>query len=184
MSYYEDFMPERKTEKLPDSYNIAVRIATPEDAQAIAVIVAEREGKDPAEIILKLNNELKRISTGNNTVIFVAEYEGKVVGYGRVKYFIPPEALPENIAPEGWYLLGLIIAPGYRRQGIGRRLTQERIDYLKNKTDKIYYFVNKRNTVSIEMHKEFNFTEITRDFVFPGAIDKTGEGILFILEST
>ena len=161
--------------------DLIIRKAEPGDAGEIAVIAAEREGKDPVEMFHKLKKELERISNSEDTVIFAAGYKSKVVGYGRGKYFTPPEGSPDNTAPEGWYLLGLIIAPGHRRQGVGRRLTGERIDYLKSRTNRIYYFVNKRNIVSVEMHKEFGFKELTRDFVFPGAIDKTGEGILFVL---
>jgi len=45
-----------------------------------------------------------------------------------------------------------------------------------------YYFANAQNRVSIELHEQFGFMELTQDFTYPGVTFEGGIGILFRVE--
>jgi ribosomal protein S18 acetylase RimI-like enzyme len=184
MSYFEKFVCEINPENKPaPPENLMIRKAVINDADSLSKVVFEREGGSPEAIKARLDKELARIENSGDTLLLVAEHNQNIIGFGRARYFQPPEGSPPYCAPEGWYLLGLIISNEFRRRGIGRLLTERRLEWLKNRTDKVFYFVNKRNEVSIKLHQSFGFCEVTSDFIFPGALDQRGEGILFQLET-
>jgi hypothetical protein len=58
-------------------------------------------------------------------------------------------------------------------------LTLARLDWIAGRHDQAFYFTNARNVASIELHREFGFAEVTRDFTFPGASFEGGIGVLF-----
>ncbi|WP_454226258.1 GNAT family N-acetyltransferase [Propioniciclava flava] len=62
-------------------------------------------------------------------------------------------------APDGWYLSGVVIAPDARRRGLGRRLTQERIDWALERGSAVYYVVAASNWASRALHGELGFEE-------------------------
>jgi hypothetical protein len=45
--------------------------------------------------------------------------------------------------------------------------------------DEVWYFTSAINSASIAMHARLGFTEVTRDFEFPGVTFTSGQGILF-----
>ncbi len=104
------------------------------------------------------------------------------MGIAKIRRFTPPPDSPPNMAPAGWYLSGVIVAEDYRRRGIGRRLTQARLNWIAERDRAAYYFSNARNRASIDLHRAFGFVELTRDFTFPGASFEGGVGILFKAE--
>ena len=87
--------------------------------------------------------------------IFVAVHNDTVVGYGKCKLLVPEEIEGAYGMPEGWYLMGTIVDPYYRRQGIGRRLCQARIRWIREVSNYAYCYVNALNKASIRLHKEF-----------------------------
>ena len=104
-----------------------------------------------------------------------------LVGVARVLYFSPPANSPPNVAPRGWYLMGVNVLPSARAQGVGRQLTERRIDWLAPRTRRAYYFTRANNEASLGLHSAYGFSEVTRDFTFPTA-RLEGESILFKLE--
>jgi ribosomal protein S18 acetylase RimI-like enzyme len=112
-------------------------------------------------------------------LLVVAEREGAVIGYGRVLRFVPDSDAPPDIAPTGYYLMGLAVHPDHRRAGVGAALTQARIDWISEHSDAVWYFANSRNSASIALHEPFGFREVTRSFVYPRVDFDRGEGILF-----
>src|SRR5687768_15929086 len=52
-------------------------------------------------------------------VALVAVAEGEIVGAAKTHF--PTE--PDGDAPAGYYLGGIVVAPGFRRQGVGGSLT-------------------------------------------------------------
>ena len=52
---------------------------------------------------------------GADRHLAVAEREGEAVGYGRVRRFVPAADAPTDVAPSGYYLLGLFVRPDDRR---------------------------------------------------------------------
>ena len=69
--------------------------------------------------------------------------------------------------------------PEFRRRGIGRNLTQVRLDWIRQRDSRAYYFANIRNQASIDLHRRFSFVEVTRDFIYPSTSFVGGVGALF-----
>ena len=114
-------------------------------------------------------------------LLVVAECADEVIGYGRVLRFVPQPDAPTDIAPAGYYLMGLVVHADHRRQGVGAALTRARIDWISTRADAAWYFANARNAASIALHEPFGFEEVTRSFFYPQVDFDGGEGILFRL---
>lgn len=112
------------------------------------------------------------------SALFVARVDGVLAGYGRVHHFTPPERAPANIAPEGWYLGGLLVHPDWRGRGAGAGLTQARLAWVAERADEAWFYANARNKVSLELHAAVGFEEVTRDFSVPGLAFDGGVGVL------
>jgi hypothetical protein len=67
-----------------------------------------------------------------------------VIGYGGVIRHQVSPGDPPDTAPSGYYLVGLIIAPDWRRHGSGELLTVERMRWSASRADHIYYFATSR----------------------------------------
>ena len=103
---------------------------------------------------------------------------GAVVGYGRARYFEPRPDAPAQVAPAGYYLTGVLVAPAHRRRGIGEELTRARMSWAAGRAEEMWYFTNAGNRASLRLHEALGFAEVTRDFVFPGVTFKGGVGVL------
>lgn len=101
--------------------------------------------------------------------LFVARLDGTVVGYGKADYFVPPPGASSTIAPEGYYLGGVVVVDAMRRRGVGEAITRARMKWAFERAPELWYFANARNRVSLEMHAKLGFVEVTRDFEYPGA---------------
>jgi ribosomal protein S18 acetylase RimI-like enzyme len=163
----------------------------PEKRPVSAETVHIREG-DPADVpacldlverVLKLDRapwerSLMESVTDPARMLHVAENAGRIAGYARATHWTRPPNAPTNAAPSGWYLLGLVVAPEYRRRGIGRALTLARLRALAARTSEVWYFANARNKSSLDLHATLGFVEVTRDFWFPDLTFDGGEGVL------
>lgn len=47
----------------------------------------------------------------------VAVLDGAVVGFGRTARFVPSADAKPDVAPAGYYLVGVVVAPALRRRG-------------------------------------------------------------------
>jgi ribosomal protein S18 acetylase RimI-like enzyme len=150
------------------------------DLSEAAKIQCEREGGELTHHQIKLKAFLEKSNDPLKANFKVAELNKKIIGLGKSEYIIPPENAPQNCIPEGWYLSGVIVSPGYRRLGIGLELTKARIDWLFRKTDTVYYFANSKNKVSIELHTKLGFKENARNIWAPG-LSGDGVHILYFL---
>lgn len=113
--------------------------------------------------------------------LFVAVASGgAIVGYGRTFHLQRPREASSAAAapPSGWYLGGLLTARDHRRRGIGRALTEARLDHIFARADAAFYFTNARNAASLALHEQLGFVELTRDFSFPGVTFESGDGVL------
>ncbi len=183
---------------LPPDFRIC--LAAPADVDALAAIAHEREGGDLARHRARIGGELERIAGGEGRLLLIARTSDTAIALGRAFRFrhgdtreaggrtdaeraqaLPPapRAPLVPLAPEGWYLGGVIVRPAWRRRGIGAALTAERLAWIAQRAGEAYYFVNARNRASIALHEPFGFVEVTRDFAFPGVTFEGGEGILF-----
>jgi aminoglycoside 6'-N-acetyltransferase I len=98
------------------------------------------------------------IAPRNGRVILVAVTQGEVVGVA--KTHLHPN--PEGSSPAGHYLGGVVVAPGFRRRGVGLALTRARLEWIWSRASVAYYFTNEHNTASIRMHEPLNFRPVAR----------------------
>jgi ribosomal protein S18 acetylase RimI-like enzyme len=114
-------------------------------------------------------------------LLVVAERAAEVIGYGRVLRFVPEPDAPSDIAPSGYYLMGLVVHPDHRRRGVAAALTQARLEWISSHAEDAWYFANARNAASIALHAPYGFEEVTRSFFYPRVDFDRGEGVLFRL---
>ena len=160
---------------------LVIRMGQESDGPALAAIAAEREGTSQAVEATAFRKFMRQSAETGRSIVLVAESRNVVVGFGKCIHFTPPLGAGVNTAPEGWYLMGVIVTPEFRRRGVGHQLTQARLNWVAQRASKAYYFVNAQNRVSIELHRPFGFLEVTRDFSFPHVTFDGGTGILFQL---
>jgi ribosomal protein S18 acetylase RimI-like enzyme len=61
---------------------------------------------------------------------------------------------------DGWYLMGVMVHPDFRRQGIARQLTRRRIRWLESRTRKVRYFTHEDNDIARALHDKFDFKAV------------------------
>jgi len=159
-----------------------IREAEDRDVPELAQIAAEREGDSASAQLSSFQKLLRQNRQTGRALALVGELAKEIIGFAKATYFSPPPDPLPNIAPEGWYLGGVVVAPRFRRRGVANQLTHMRLEWTAQRSSCAYYFVNERNTVSIDLHRHFGFVELTRDFSFPGATFEGGSGILFKLD--
>ncbi|TCC32746.1 GNAT family N-acetyltransferase [Kribbella speibonae] len=156
------------------SADVLVRPAVDADLTTCAELIVTRTGGPVDERRSRLEADLEN----PDRYTAVAEINGEVVGYGAViRHQISP-ADPPTTAPDGYYLIGLIVSADWRRHGIGDLLTQDRMRWTAERADEVYTFVNLSNAPILDLTSRFGFTEVTRDFTFPNAPLKPGTCVL------
>ncbi|WP_350275957.1 GNAT family N-acetyltransferase [Kribbella sp. HUAS MG21] len=154
--------------------DVQVRRAMGGDLVRCAELIVSRAGGSVDERRRRLEADL----ADPERYTVVAEVDGEVVGYGAViRHQVAPTD-PPGTAPDGYYLIGLIVSPDRRRHGIGDLLTRERMRWTARRADEIYTFVNLANGAVRDLHERFGFTEVTRDFTFPNAPLEPGTCVL------
>jgi ribosomal protein S18 acetylase RimI-like enzyme len=139
--------------------DFVVRLGIAEDVSACVDLVAAIGLDDPAAWRETLT---KTVRDGVARALFVAEANGEIVGYSRAVHARAPAE------PEGWYLLGVTVAPQWRRKGIGEELTRRRMQWVAERADTVYYFTHPDNLASQALHERLGFVEVHASFVPPG----------------
>lgn len=160
---------------------LRIRGAESSDLAALAQIAADREGT-PQTTQHKLFEKHLLNQKTHQSMILVADVRDEVVSFGNCAYCKVPDGAPANHSPDGCYLTGVIVSPKFRRRKVGHQLTHARLQWIARRASKAYYFASAQNRVTIELHRQFGFVEVTRDFSFPKATFSGGEGILFEIE--
>ena len=182
MPLFEPYRPQLEDgERPPVAEDLLIRTALTSDVPELSDIEDAREGGETAAHAAKLE-KLLASSAARKARVLAAQHGPRLVGIAKITRFTPPPDSPPNMAPAGWYLSGVIVAEDYRRRGIGRRLTQARLNWIAERDRAAYYFSNARNRASIDLHRAFGFVELSRDFTFPGASFEGGAGSLFKAE--
>lgn len=163
MKVDEPFNPERKSGEPPSG--LKFRLAEDRDFTALANLMAERNPQSPRESIdLSMKRELDTMKSDMNYRLYVADLEGEIVGFCR---FYDSAGLPQSKkvhpSPEGWYGMGILVKPEFRRQGIAKFLTAKRIEVLRSREVKEFYsIVDANNKTSKRMHESFGFEPVEK----------------------
>jgi ribosomal protein S18 acetylase RimI-like enzyme len=169
----------------PDLHaSLTVRPATSQDAEPLGRLSAEREGGDAGEHRAAFTRAIESDEHGRSSLVLVAEVEGDVVGFGKARHLGESRSEQGDVAPEGWYLTGVVVDSRFRRRGVGSRLTAERLKWISERSRFAHYFSNARNPVSIALHARFGFVEVARGSEFAGVTFVGGEGVLFRADLT
>ncbi|MGW6194900.1 N-acetyltransferase family protein [Kribbella sp. NPDC055110] len=158
--------------------DVLVRPAVDADLTACADLIVTRTGGPVDERRSRLVADLQN----PDRYTAVAEIGGEVVGYGAVIRHQASPTDPPTTAPDGYYLIGLIVSSEWRRHGIGDLLTKDRMRWTQERADEIYTFVNLANGVIRDLTRRFGFSEVTRDFTFPNAPLEPGTCVLLRAE--
>ncbi|MCI0746907.1 MAG: GNAT family N-acetyltransferase [Verrucomicrobia subdivision 3 bacterium] len=169
-----------RVRQLPAPRGLVIESAGNADLPEIAAICAERDGSTVGKPLTAFQRFLQRSWETEECMLWLARWRGRVIGFAKCGRFVPPNDAPLNSAPEGWYLLGLVVVPEYRRRGVGFQLTKTRLGWIATRSATAYYFANAKNRVSIALHSRLGFRELTRDFSFPGAEFDGGTGVLYV----
>jgi ribosomal protein S18 acetylase RimI-like enzyme len=181
LNKFAEFSPGDAEPRCGAAEGLVIRDASPADLPELARIAAEREG-EPLANWLAAFEHFHAECAGGASVILVADLQGTIAGYGKAGYFAPPAGSPANVAPAGFYLTGVVVAPAFRRRRLGHALTRARLDWIRGRSPRAYYFANERNRVTIELHRGLGFVELTRDFSHPQVRFEGGAGILFVCD--
>ena len=120
------------------------------------------------------------IAPRSDRVVFVAVTQGEVVGVA--KTYLHP--YPDSSAPPGHYLGGVVVAPGFRRRGVGSALTRARMKWIWSRVPIAYYFTNEHNTASIRMHEPLSFRLVARFSEIHGMTADDGRSELILFEAS
>ncbi|MCP3973141.1 MAG: GNAT family N-acetyltransferase [bacterium] len=156
---------------LPPPDDLDVTMADQKHAEGIARLYSDREEVATAEANAWTQRTLGRMS--ERGCVVVATTDARVVGYG-VADWLDPDA-----APDGFYLLGVVVDPEFQRRGIAHVLTERRLDWLRERTDRVFYFANASNRATIDLHRTFGFRQLNHITSIAGVTFDGGKGILY-----
>lgn len=162
---------------------VRVRHAGVEDLQQI-VKLSKKLGKDEStmdSMISSLPSEfqkptwiLKNIK-GENTVVFVAEVNGKIVGYS-----LGWVSQPWAYKGKRGYICDCFVEKTYRRRGIGRALIEAMLNWFVDKgVECVEADVYSSNTPSLMLFKGLGFEEVFKRLRFTVDNRQDGASISF-----
>lgn len=176
----ELFNPDIKSSAPPE--DLIFRLVRRGDREVVTQLMKGRNPeKDITELYKTTDRELNSVETDPKCKLYVAELNGKVVGFCRYYHSSGlPNAKKIYPAPEGWYGMGILVAPEMRRCGIARFLFANRLRVLKEQGGReLYSIVDAKNLTSMRMHREFGFEEVARGVGFLHVKLESGDGFLF-----
>lgn len=157
---------------LPPEQALQIRGASPQDAAALATVMATRGGT-PSDSAPAAQRLLEHAP-----VLLVAELTrpdgSRVVGWsGAVVTSLRPQEAGQ------WLTAGLTVVPEIRRSGVGRRLLQAVVDAVEKLADgPLHSVVNARNAPSLGLHRSLGFEVVETGPCFAGIEFDGGVGVL------
>ncbi|HUV57410.1 MAG TPA: GNAT family N-acetyltransferase [Acidimicrobiales bacterium] len=149
-----------------------IRSATISDLDACALLICNHASGELEHWRSRFELDL----ANPRRLFLVATIDDLVVAYGHTTFHTRTSEDELDAGPGGYFLSGLLVSPGHRRQGLGTLLTSARIDELRQVTDVIYYRAEPDNQATIDMHSQLGFKEV-------GGVQRDGRDFtLFCLE--
>ncbi len=136
---------------------VAIRCATPDDAEAISavweVVCAERVYTAVNRAFTPQQEQSYIASLSDREGIFLAEVDGRVVGFQSLDLWAKYTDSFDHVG-----VMGTIILPEWRRQGIGHRLAQYTLDFSRaNGYEKIVIYVRAGNSGAQVFYRSLGF---------------------------
>jgi RimJ/RimL family protein N-acetyltransferase len=141
---------------------VVIRQARPEDAATLVALGASI-GREPEAWLLNMDgwrsaNEerryLRALKRHPDAAVYVAEIDGALVG--RLSVARDPHNASRHVAD-----LGLMVAQGYRRQGIGRALLEQAVAWARDAgVRKLELHVFPWNEPAIRLYESFGFERV------------------------
>jgi ribosomal protein S18 acetylase RimI-like enzyme len=156
------------------SVDVIIREPFASELAECAALVVSRAGGDVDVRRERLARDLAK----DDYYMLVAVVGAEIAGFAQVMHFVAQPDPPSDIAPDGYYLIALIVASDWRRRGIGDDLTYARIAWVAERADEVFYFANAGNGAILDLHGRLGFAEVSRQFTFPGVTFTGGEGVL------
>ena len=155
---------------------VVCRRAGPDDDLALAALAQDHYGGD----LVAWRSRLRRGVDRRDGCVFLAGHDGEVVGYGKAGWCEPHG--PEDAAPAGLYLTGVVVAPAWRRRGVGAALTTARLAWARGRAECVWAFTNARNAGSLALHERLGFARVGRAASYLGEPFDGGVGVLLRAE--
>lgn len=146
---------------------INIRPAEAADATRIAELRASIRLSSPRELMGSVIEEIAQMRHDIRHLA-VAEFQGDVVAFARAMSFNRTNRPDER--PSGWYLSGVVVRESMRRRGIGRRLVEARLEWLRGRTNLVRAVAATGNEASVALLTDAGFRKVgfvdddTRDF--------------------
>lgn len=93
-----------------------------------------------------------------------------------------PEGTGPRAVPTGWYLMGVVVRPAWRRRGVGRALLATRLTWLAARTKRAYSVTSEHNRASQALLESAGFVVLRRDVTHPRVTFNKGIGLLLTVE--
>lgn len=158
------------------------RLAGSQDIEAIIKLMLSQK-QDVAYDRMKeiTERELTYNKTDKFYRLFVVELEGAVLGFSRFFHTKEiPEEKKEFECPEGFYCMGTVVFPEYRKRGVARMLSEGRFLAMKELGAKeAFSGVGADNEASIKMHESFGYQKVAEIAGFLQIQFNCGKGYLF-----
>jgi RimJ/RimL family protein N-acetyltransferase len=138
-----------------------IRRATPADAAGLVALAREVGGEPEGWLISTTDwrgatderRYLRSIRRSRSTAVFVAEAPEGLVG--RLSVARDPHPASFHVAD-----LGLMVAAGYRRRGIGRALLEQAVEWARHsRVSKLELHVFPHNEPALALYKSFGFVK-------------------------
>lgn len=165
MARFAEYHPEVRGTK---DRSVSVRAATPEDIDAIVALEAARQPR-PDDHRERVAARLARA----DALTVVAESGDQLVGTSAVMVW------PAHTdSPEGWYVSGITVVPGWRRRLVADRMLALELRHVDRLDEPTWSVVNATNHASLALHARHGFTEVRRGPSFAGITFTGGVGVL------
>ena len=128
-------------------------------AARLAASVAAHAGSEA-----EWRGRLSRDVTQADRALLVAVADREVIGYARLGL-----VQSDAPAPDGIYLIGLIVDTPNRRRGVAEALIRLAVERAAMETDVLWSFYDVDNGASAALHDSLGFREVARGSIgFPG----------------
>ena len=119
--------------------------------------VGEKAVRSDSARLAELRSFIKLQEENRAFVLLAINPKKEIVGWALSLLIISSGKKDTDRSDDGWYLMGVMVHPKYRRQGIGEQLTRRRIKWLESRARKVRYFTQADNKVSRGLHDKFGF---------------------------